>query len=341
MTFWLTSSMSACLSEGATMRAIRLVAYGDAIDGVEVHDLPEPPPPGPGEVLIQMCYAPVNVSDLMVVWGVYSWKPQPPEVLGNEGAGEVLAVGEGVTGLVPGMPVAVPFMARSWRERLVVPASLAVALPADADLQQSSMATINAVTASMLLDDYVDLQPGDAVVFNAGTSGLAQWLVGLARGRGLRAIALVRKEADIARVQAIGCEVVLVDEDGVASAPALRGLNVRLALDGVGGASARRLAELLAVGGSLVAYAAASHEPMEVSAQHLIFKRINVHGFFEGHPENASRVPGVLNRLKEFLRPNGIRQPVAAVYPMAQVKEAVAHALKGGKVLLSFGGDRQ
>lgn len=319
------------------MQAVRLVAYGDAVDGIEVHALPEPAAPGPGEVLVQVRYAPVNFNDLMVVWGVYDWKPQPPETLGNEGAGVVLAVGEGVEGMAPGTPVVLPFMARTWRERLVVQAGQLVALPHDADLQQAAMATINAVTAAMLLDDYAELAPGDAVVFNAATSGLGHWLAGLARRRGLRAIGLVRKPADVERVRAAGCEVVLVDEDGLAEAPALRGLNVRLALDGVGGASARRLAEVLGAGARLVAYGAASHAPMEVSAQHLIFKRLTVHGFFEGHPENAARVPAVLAGLAHLLRPGGIRQPIAAIYAAGEAKAAVAHAVDGGKVLLAFG----
>lgn len=319
------------------MQAVRLVAYGDAVDGIEVHALPEPTPPGPGEVLVQVRYAPINFNDLMVIWGIYNWKPHPPETLGNEGAGVVLAVGKGVDGLTPGMPVVLPFMARTWRERLVVKAEQLVALPHDADLQQAAMATINAVTAAMLLDDYVDLAPGDAVVFNAATSGLAHWLAGLAKRRGLAAIGLVRKLADVERVRDAGCEVVLLDEDGLADAPALHGMNVRLALDGVGGASARHLAEVLGVGGKLVAYGAASHAPMEVSAQHLIFKRLTVHGFFEGYPENAARVPSVLSGLADLLRPGGIRQPIAAVYPGTEAKAAVAHAVKGGKVLLAFG----
>jgi len=319
------------------MRAVRLVKYGDAVDGIAVHELPEPGAPGPGEVLVQVRYAPINVNDLMVVWGIYNWKPQPPETLGNEGAGVVLAAGEGVTGLAPGTPVALPFMARTWRERLLVKAEQLVALPADADLQQAAMATINAVTAAMLLDDYVDLAPGDAVVFNAATSGLAHWLFGLARQRGLHAIGLVRRPGDVERIRAAGCEIVLVDEDDVAQSEALQGLNVRLALDGVGGASARHLAEVLSVDGKLVAYGAASHAPMEVSAQHLIFKRITVHGFFEGHPENAARVPAVLADLAELLRPGGIRQPIAAIYPAVEAKAAVAHAVDGGKVLLAFG----
>jgi NADPH:quinone reductase-like Zn-dependent oxidoreductase len=316
------------------MQAIRLTAYGDAVAGLALHDVPEPPPPGPGEVLVQVRYAPINVNDLMVALGIYAWKPALPEILGNEGAGVVVATGAGVAGLAPGTPVVLPFMARSWRARLVVPAAELTALPPDADLQQAAMATINAVTAAMLLDDYVDLAAGDAIAFNAATSGLGHWLAGLAARRGLRSIGLVRRSEDAVRVRAAGCDVVLVD--GAPVTAALRDLRVRLALDGVGGASAGRLADLLATDGQLVAYGAASHRPMEISAQHLIFKRLGVHGFFEGHPNNAVRIRGVLAGLTGLLRPGGIRQPVAAVYAAADIQAAAAHAARGTKVLLRF-----
>lgn len=317
------------------MKAARLIAYGDAVEGLARHDIDEPAPPGPGEVLVQMHYAPINFNDLMVVWGIYNWKPQPPEVLGNEGAGVILAAGPGVQ-LLPGTPVVLPFMARTWRERLVLRADEVTALPADADLRQAAMATINAVTAAMLLDDYVDLQPGDAIVFNAATSGLGHWLAGLAARRGLRSIGLVRRYEDIPRVKLAGCDYVLPDQEPLSAIPQLAELRVRLALDGVGGDSAGRLAELLGVDGKLVAYGAASHQPMAISAQHLIFKRLTVHGFFEGHPDNAARVRQVLSGLVHLLGPGGIQQPVAAVYPLSQLSTAVAHAVKGGKVLLAL-----
>lgn len=59
---------------------------------------------------MQVRHAPINFNDWMVVWSVYYWKPQPPETLGNEGAGVVLAVGEGVDSWAPGMPVVLSFM---------------------------------------------------------------------------------------------------------------------------------------------------------------------------------------------------------------------------------------
>ncbi|WP_414447087.1 zinc-dependent alcohol dehydrogenase family protein [Burkholderia sp. 22PA0099] len=319
------------------MKAARLISYGDPVTGIELHEIAEPPQLGPDDVLVQMRYAPINVSDLMVALGIYDWQPVLPEVLGNEGAGVVLACGSNVTCLAPGTPVVVPFMARSWRERLVVGADQLTPVPPGVDLQQAAMATINLVTVKMLLDEYVDLAPGDAIVYNAANSGLGCCVAGLASRRGLRTIGLVRRQEDVERVRQAGCELVLLDEDASVSADRLpAGLRVRLALDGVGGASSGRLAQMLSPDGTLVAYGAASHQPMAISAQHLIFKRIAVHGFFEGRPGNAARVPAVLASVLDALGQDGIRQPVAAVYPLAAIRDAVAHAMRGGKVLIEL-----
>lgn len=318
------------------MKAAQLITPGDT--GIVLRDIPDPPPPGPGEVLVQVHFAPINVSDLMVARGIYDWKPTLPETLGNEGAGVVLATGPGVEDLPPGTKVVLPFMVRSWRERVVVPADALVRLPADADVQQAAMATINAVTVALMLDLYGDLKPGDGVLYNAASSGLGHWVAGLGARRGLRTIGLVRKAEDVERVRrASGCDVVLLDAEGLsADDPRLAGIDIRLALDGVGGVSAGRLAGLLGMDGVLVAYGAASHQPMHISAQHLIFKRIRVEGFFEGRPEHRARIPHVLAGLVDLLRPGGIRQPIAAVYPVARVQEAVAHAARGGRILLEF-----
>ncbi|HEX4742167.1 MAG TPA: 2-enoyl thioester reductase domain-containing protein [Caulobacteraceae bacterium] len=321
------------------MKAVQLVAYGDAVEGVEVREIAEPDAPGAGEVLVATKYAPINFNDLMVVWGVYPWKPEPPETLGNEGMGTVVSVGAGVTAVKPGDRVVLPLFSRTWRERQLARAEDLIVLPPEADAQQAAMVAINGATAAMLLDSFVDLQPGDAVAYNAATSGLGRWVAALARRRGLKTIGLVRRAEDVETVRASsGCEIVIPDGEEIGGyAQQLAGASVRLALDGVGGASVDRLLKLLTERGTIVVYGAASGKPMEVSAGTLIFKRVKVEGFYEGHPDRAVRVGPILHDLVRLLGPDGVKQPIAAVYPVPQAKEAVAHAVKGGKVLLSFG----
>lgn len=321
-----------------TIRAVHLVRYGDPLDGLALATQADPGPPGPGEALIAVEYAPVNVNDLMVVRGVYAWRPEPPIAIGNEGAGIVLAVGRDVTGVRAGDRVVLPFMVRSWRHKLLAPADQLVVVPPDADPQQAAMLAINAVTAAMLLDDYVPLARGDAVIFNAATSGLGRWLAALAERRELRAIGLVRRPEDVAAVRQACPELeVVADQEDVASVRRrFEGWPMRLALDGVGGAASARLAHLLSRGGTLVTYGAASREPMALPSGDLIFRGIRVQGFWEGHPDKAARVVSVLRGLVGMIGPGGVRQPVAAVYPLDRLRDAVEHARRGGKVLLSF-----
>jgi len=217
------------------------VKYGDAVEGVELREVPEPGAPKRGEVLVGVEFSPINFNDLMVL-GHLCLETRLPATMGNEGAGKVLAVGEGVTAVKVGDRVILPFTVRKWQQRVLVRAEELIVVPPDADPQQAAMMAINPVTAALLLDQYVDLQPGDAVAYNAATSGLAQWLAALAGKRGLRTIGLVRRREDVERVKEGGCEIVVVDDEEIGAVQArLQGLNVRLALDVIGGASAGRL----------------------------------------------------------------------------------------------------
>ena len=219
------------------MKAVQVVKYGDAVEGVELREVPDPGAPKTGQALVGMEFSPINFNDLMVVWGIYSWKPELPATMGNEGAGKVIAVGEGVTAVKAGDRVILPFMVRKWQQRVLVPAEELIVVPPEADPQQAAMMAINPVTAALLLEQYVDLQPGDAVAYNAATSGLAQWLAALAGKRGVRTIGLVRRRDDVERVKQGGCEIVVADDEEIGAVQArLQGLNVRLALDVIAGA---------------------------------------------------------------------------------------------------------
>ena len=319
------------------MKAVQVVKYGDAVEGVEVREVAEPGAPKTGEVLVGVEFSPINFNDLMVIWGIYAWRPELPATMGNEGVGKVVAIGEGVTAVKAGDRVILPFTVKKWQQRVVVPAEELVVVPPDADPQQAAMMAINPVTAALLLDEYVNLQPGDAVAYNAATSGLAQWFAALAGKRGVRTIGLVRRREDIERVKRGGCEFVVADDEELGAVQArLQGLNVRLGLDVIGGASAGRLLHLLGPKGKLVTYGVVSGKSMELPGSLLIWKQLSVEGFFEGHPHILPKIAPLLRDLVKMIGPGGIRQPIAATYPIDQVKEAVAHAVKGGRVLLSL-----
>jgi NADPH:quinone reductase-like Zn-dependent oxidoreductase len=322
------------------MRAVRLSAYGNPVEGLGVADVPEPKAPGANEVLVAIEYSPINPNDLLVAQGIYPLRPELPSVIGNEGVGRVLAVGPGVTFVAVGDRVVPPRSSWVWRERMVIPAGGLFALPPGADPRQLAMLTINPPTASLLLSDYVDLNRGDVVVQNAANSGVGRWVIAFARSRGLRTVNIVRRAELVADLKAAGGDVVVVDGPGVAGEikKAVGSARIPLALDGVSGPATGVLASLLSPGGTLVAYATMSGSPtMVLDSLAVIFTPITVKGFFMGHPQWERKIPPAIEAAARLVA-EGVKVPVAAVYQLSEIKRAVEHTLRGGKVLLDVAG---
>ena len=322
------------------MRAVQLTTYGDPVQGLEYVEIPEPEAPGPKQVLIGMEFSPVNPSDLMLARGLYGIRPALPTVIGGEGVGRVLALGAGVENLKVGDRVSAPLSSFTWRERMLLSADELFALPADADSQQLSMLTINPPTASLLLSEYVDLKPGEWVVQNAANSSVGRWVIAIAKARGLKTVNVVRRPELVPELQAIGGNVVVVDSPDVSKKirTAVGQAELRLALDGVSGPATAVLASTLSPHGTLVSFAAMSKDPMSISPLDVIFKPLTIRGFWLGHPESAAKATPAIAHAAQMIASGQVQIPVAATYALSSIKEAVAHAQRGGKILLDVGG---
>ena len=321
------------------MRAIQLTAYGDPVAGLKFVDIPAPEAPGPNQVLIGIEFSPVNPSDLLVARGIYAVRPALPSVIGNEGVGRVLAVGPGVKNVKVGDRVVAPLSSFTWRERMLTSADGLFALPPDADPQQLSMLAINPPTAALLLSEYVDLKPGEWVVQNSANSAVGRWVIAFAKARGLKTVNIVRRPELVAELKTIGGDVVVVDSPDVSKEikAAIGKAEIRLALDGVSGPASGVLASTLSPHGTLVSYAAMSSKPISISPLDVIFKPLTVRGFWLGHPESVAKSAPSIAQAAEMIASGRVRIPVAATYPLSSIKEAVAHAVRGGKILLDVG----
>jgi NADPH:quinone reductase-like Zn-dependent oxidoreductase len=322
------------------MRAVQLTAYGDPIEGLKYVDIPEPDGPGRNQVLIGVEFSPLNQSDLLLARGIYGTRPALPTVIGNEGVGRILAVGAGVENVKVEDRVVAPLSSFTWRERMVISANGLFALPADADPQQLSMLAINPPTATLLLSEYVYLKPGDWVVQNSANSAVGRWVIAFAKARGLKTVNIVRRPELVPELKAIGADVVVVDSPDVSKVikEAVGRAELRLALDGVSGPATGVLASTLSPHGTLVSYAAMSAGPMSISPLDVIFKPLTVRGFWLGHPESTAKSAPAVAQAAEMIASSRVRIPVEATYPLASIKEAVAHALRGGKILLDVAG---
>jgi NADPH:quinone reductase-like Zn-dependent oxidoreductase len=160
-------------------------------------------------------------------------------------------------------------------------------------------------------------------------------VIAFAKTRGLRTVNIVRRAELVTDLQAAGGDVVLVDGPDVTREikKAVGSDGIRLALDGVGGPATGVLASALAPGGTLVAYAAMSASPMVLNPLTVIFTPITVTGFFMGHAQWQGKIPATIKEASKLVA-EGVKVPIAAVYRLSEIKKAVEHALRGGKVLL-------
>src|SRR5207302_8982822 len=83
------------------MKAVVCEAFGGP-EVLALRELSDPPPPGAGELQVRIAARGVQYVDVLMLAGKYQFRPEPPFIPGNEAAGEVVAVGEGVTGFKSG-----------------------------------------------------------------------------------------------------------------------------------------------------------------------------------------------------------------------------------------------
>ncbi|HVC59690.1 MAG TPA: zinc-binding dehydrogenase [Acetobacteraceae bacterium] len=216
-----------------TMRALQLLA--DREVAVARRDVPAPP--GPGEVQLRIRVVGLNHIDVWGFRGMAFAKREFPLVVGAEAAGEVVAVGKGVTGLAPGDPV-VPYAAlvcgackpcRSGRENLCDnpagvrgfhidgfaqeltnhPARLVVKIPPGVSLHDAATVPVAYATVEHMLFDNARLEPGEWLLVQAGGSGIGSIAICIAKSIGCTVIATVGSTAKAAKAKALGADHVI------------------------------------------------------------------------------------------------------------------------------------
>jgi trans-2-enoyl-CoA reductase len=327
------------------MKVAELTAIGPAETVVRCAQMDEPPPPGPGEVTIDIHACPINPADILGFEGNYASVPETPCRIGIEGAGRVTAVGEDVTDLEPGDPV-MSLARANWAERLTLPAEQVVKLPAGIDIEQAAMLKVNAATAMLMLRDYVTLRPGDWAIQDAANSGVGTDLIKLARAQGFKTVNVVRRAELIEPLKALGADVVVVDGPDLAERVRAEtgGAEIHLAVDAVGGAIIQRLAECLTEGGTIVNYGLLSGEPCQIEAHQLVFRDVRLVGFWLAklmRGMSREEIAALYRELVGHMMDGTLRVAIEARYPLDRISEALAHAKRGsrgGKILLTPNG---
>jgi NADPH2:quinone reductase len=159
----------------AMTKAVRIHQYG----GPEVLQIDEVavPVPGPGQVLLRQHAIGLNYIDVYQRTGAY--KSELPLILGSEGAGEVVAMGEGVTGLVRGDRVAYGTAIGAYAQERLIAADKLIKLPDAISYETGAAMMLKGLTAQYLLRQTFRIEPGHRMLVHAAAGGtgliLCQW----------------------------------------------------------------------------------------------------------------------------------------------------------------------
>lgn len=302
------------------------------------------PPPGDGEVQVRVAAVGVNFIDVYKRQGVY---PIPtPFVPCEEGAGTVVAVGPGVTGVSEGDRVAWGTYTGSASELANVPAHALVPVPAGLDLDVAAAAMLQGMTAQYLVTSTFPIEQGQLALVHAAAGGVGQLLVQLIVGKGAEVVATAGtpQKLQIARDLGATHTVNYRDFEGDALAEEVRrvaGRGADVAYDGVGRATFHASLRSLRPRGMGVLFGGASGqvEPLDLQELNrlgsLFVTRPTLANYVATRDELLWRAQDILGRLAD----GSLHLEVGARFSLADAAAAY-EALEGrrttGKVLLTL-----
>jgi NADPH:quinone reductase-like Zn-dependent oxidoreductase len=332
------------------MRAWQVSAFG--IDSLEFVERPTPVP-GPGEVLVAVRAVSLNRRDLMVVKGLYNPKMKLPRIPCSDGAGEVAAVGAGVSAWKPGDRVASIFM-QNWLDGPLTPAKAwgalggdidgmlanyvvlkeqgLVAIPDHLSFQEAATLPCAAVTAWNALTT-VEIKPGSTVLIQ-GTGGVSIFALQFARLKGARVLGISSSDEKLERANSIGLDAGLNYRDNPEwdrwAHDQTGGDGVDLVVEVGGLGTLTRSLRAIRLGGTIaqIGVLAAGTEAIPLGL--ILHKWSRIHGIYVGSREDFQEMNRAIS-LAEL-------RPVGEEFDWSQAREVLERMEEGshfGKMVLA------
>ena len=250
------------------MKAVRFHEFGGP-EVLRYEDVPAPEP-GPGEAVLRLGACGVNFIDTYQRTGAYN--VSLPYVAGQEGAGEVVAVGGDVTSVAVGDHAGYTGTSASYAEYVKVPAERLVRLPEGVDDAAGAAVLLQGMTAHYLASSTFPLEPGHICLVHAAAGGVGLLLTQMAKMRGARVIGTVSTEekAQLAREAGADEVILYTQQDFVAEVQRITGgERLHVVYDSVGKDTFEGSLDCLRDRGYLVLYGQSSGRVPSVDPQSL------------------------------------------------------------------------
>jgi NADPH2:quinone reductase len=320
------------------MKAVVMKQTGDL--SVLAHVERPDPVAGPGQVLVQIAVAGVNFMDIGVRQGM-AWNEMPnPKILGVEGAGRVLAVGDGVQGFAPGQRVAWVYAPGSYAEKIAIPAASLVHIPDGIDDKTAASEMMQGLTASHFGTDFYPTQPGDVAFIHAAAGGVGLLLTQIVRLRGGTVIGRVSSAAKVAAAKAAGADHVIVDAEGKFADEVLRltgGEGVHAVFDGSGPSTFQGSLDVLRRSGTFCWYGPVLGGPGPLDIMSLPRSIKLGYAVFFDHIHTPELLHARSAQLFDWIAEGKLQIAIGGEYPLADAASAhadMASRATTGKLLL-------
>lgn len=299
------------------------------------------PEPREGEILIRVAAAGVNRPDLMQRAGLYPPPPGAPETLGLEVAGEIAAVGPGVTRWKEGDHVCALLAGGGYAEYAVAHEGAALPIPAGLSMVEAAALPETAFTVWANVFESGALKPREALLVHGGASGIGTTAIQMAKAHGARVFATAGDDDKCALCKKLGADRAInyKTEDFESVVGELGGADV--VLDMVGGPYVQKNLNLLNDRGRCVMIAFLKGPQADLNLMRLMLKRLTLTGStLRSRPiEEKARIAREVERIVwPWIEAGKVRPVVDSTFPLADAEGAHARLQSGthaGKIVLT------
>ncbi|EAQ03778.1 oxidoreductase, zinc-binding [Pseudooceanicola batsensis HTCC2597] len=314
------------------MKAIVCKEFGP-LDDLDYKDVPDPRP-GPGQVLIRTEAAGVNYPDGLIVQGLYQSKPDRPFTPGSEVAGEIVAVGDGVTRFRQGDRV-VTYCSGGYAEMAVGSERTCFSLPEGMDAADACAMIIAWGTSHHALKQRANIQPGETLVIfgAAGATGTAAIQIGKVMGATVIAVCSSDEKQKIATEQ--GADHVIGYDNLKDEVKALTGgKGADVVYDSVGGDAFKAASRFMAPNGRLLVIGFASGEIPQLPVNLTLVKEYSVVGVFWGNWTRREPEAYLANmdELFGWYAEGKVKPLIEGRYPLADAADVLKRVMNRGAV---------
>ena len=308
------------------MRAVVCEAFG----GPEVlawREVPDPPPPGPDEIQVRIEARGVQYVDVLMLAGKYQFRPDPPFIPGNEAAGEVVAVGAGVTAFRVGDRVMSRHTLGACAQLANAKAALCDPVPAGMSMEQAGVFRGAYNTAYHALLQRGRLQAGEWVLVHGAAGGIGIAAIQVAKLFGAKVIATASTEQKRAACIEEGADHAIDYHggflDNVKKLTGDRGVDI--AYDQIGAEVTEESLRCLAWGGRLLILGFLGGGPANIRSNYLLIKGIDAVGVRIGGLNEAAPQLAIANMkaLSELAAEGKLRPRISYRFPLERAAEAL------------------